>query len=616
MYEGIEPDWPPRHTVGMGRAIQAEAVAVELFRTPEGRADPYPRYHRLRELDPVHESDTAKSWLLTRYEDCYSALRDPRLGKDFAERMDSTRPWWRERPSLARFERSMLNVDGPYHTRLRRLVSKVFTFRSVEQLRPAIERMVDGFLDRFADAGGGDLLDDLGFPLPVTVIGELLGVPEGDRAQFRDLVRDVTATFEVAATREQFDTADEAIRIIDAYFYDLVARRRAAPGDDLLSRLVHADDNDRLTDTELVTLATLLFAAGFETTTNLVGNGMIGFLRQPEQIENLRQRPELYASIADEVLRFDGTAQMVVRQAKEDVDIDGRLIPRGATVTAVIAAGNHDPSRYSDPDRIDVTRTDIRPLSFGGGIHFCLGAALARAEIEIVFRKLFDRFATIELDGDEPPFRDRLTLRGLTRLPLRLTPSRRQRAPLPAAERGPSGTAPVGRTDIPRPTRHSSRTLPSRPRGDADARWRAAYRDIIERQPPPADPAIVDLLGRVPLFVGCTPKELERLASTAYAISFDAMDVLCSEGADAHECYIVSEGEAIVTIGGEVVATVGPDDVVGEKGPLEGRPRAATVTATTHMVTYAISRDELLALVERSPAAYDAMRAELSRRYS
>ncbi len=606
----------PDQTEVMGRATDAEAVAVELFRTPEGRADPYPRYHQLRELEPVHRSETARSWLLTRYEDCYSALRDPRLGKDFAERMDNTRPWWRERPSLARFEHSMLNVDGPYHTRLRRLVSKVFTFRSVEKLRPAIERMVDDFLDRFADAGGGDLLDDLGFPLPVTVIGELLGVPDGDRAQFRDLVRDVTATFEIAATREQFDSADEAIRIVDAYFYDLVARKRAKPEDDLLSGLVHADEKDRLTDTELVTLATLLFAAGFETTTNLVGNGMIGFLRQPEQIDALRKQPELYASLADEILRFDGTAQMVVRQAKEDVDIDGRLIPRGETVTAVIGAGNHDPSRYTEPDQIDVTRTDIRPLSFGGGVHFCLGAALARAEIEIVFQKLFDRFATIELVGDEPPFRDRLTLRGLTRLPLRLSQGRTTRAPLPAADRVPSPTGPPDRTDIPRPARRSLRTLPSRPSGQADALWRAAYRERLERTPASVDPATLELLGRVPLFAGCSPRELERLASTAYPIAFDPMDVLCSEGADAHECYVVSEGEAMVTIGGDVVAQVGPDDVVGEKGPLEGKPRAATVTATTHMVTYAISRDELLALVERSPAAADAMRAELSRRYS
>jgi cytochrome P450 len=529
--------------------------------------------------------------------------------------MDNTRPWWRERPSLARLERTMLNVDGPYHTRLRRLVSKVFTFRSVEKLRPAIERMVDEFLDPFAEAGGGDLLDDLGFPLPVTVIGELLGVPESDRAQFRDLVRDLTAVFEVAATREQFDRADEATRIIDAYFYDLISRKRANPGDDLLSGLIHADETDRLGDTELVTLASLLFAAGFETTTNLVGNGMIGFLRQPEQIDRLRTHPELYASIADEVLRFDGTAQMVIRQAKEDVDVDGRLIPRGDTVTVVIAAGNHDPSRYTDPDRMDVTRTDIRPLSLGGGVHFCLGAALARAEIEIVFRKMFDRFATIELDGDEPPFRDRLTLRGLTTLPLRLSTGRTQRARLPAADRGPSRTAPPDRMDIPRPGRHASRTLPARPRGQADARWRAAYRASIERRQPSADPDTIELLSRVPLFAGCSANELERLASTAYPIAFDPADVLCSQGADAHECYVVAEGEATVTIGGEPIAQVGADDVVGEKGPLEGKPRAATVTATTHMVTYAISRDELLALVERSPAASDAMRAELARRY-
>jgi len=602
------------------RAIEAEAVAVELFRTAEGRANPYSLYHRLRELEPVHRSETARSWLISRYEDCYSAIRDPRLGKDFGERMDMTRPWWRERPSLARTERSMLNVDGPYHTRLRRLVSKVFTFRSVEKLRPTIERLVDEFLDSFADAGGGDLIDHLGFPLPVTVIGELLGVPDGDRGQFRDLVRDLTAVFEIAATRDQFDLADEATRIIDAYFYDLIEKKRAAPGDDLLSGLIHADPTDRLTDTELVTLATLLFIAGFETTTNLVGNGMVGLLRHPEQIDLLRNRPEYYATLADEILRFDGTVQMLVRQAKEDLDIDGAIIPKGETLTVMIAAGNHDPARYHDPDRIDVTRTDIRPLSFGGGVHFCLGAALARAEIEIVFRKLFDRFGSIELDGDEPPFRDRLTLRGLTRLPLRFAARRVRRGPLPAADRGPAGTAPPDRLDIPRPSRRSSSTLPARPRGEADAHWRAAYRERIERRASSSDAAelsaTIELLGRVPLFSACTRAELDRLASTAYPIAFDPMDVLCSEGADALECYVVAAGEAIVTIGGDVVATVGPDDVVGEKGPLEGKPRAATVTATTHMITYAISRDELLALLDRSPAASAAMRAELSRRYS
>ncbi|MGH7857411.1 MAG: cytochrome P450, partial [Candidatus Binatia bacterium] len=267
-------------------STEAEHVCEELFRTPEGRMDPYPLYHRLRELAPVHYSEAARAWMLTRYEDGYSALRDPRLGKDFVERMDATRPWWRDRPSLARFEKTMLNIDGPEHTRLRRMVSKVFTFRSVEKLRPSVERMVDQLLDPMAEAGGGDLVTELAFPLPVKVIGELLGVPEADREQFRGLVRDITAIFEPQIHREQFDVADEAIGVVDGYFYDLIAAKRSKPGDDLLSRLIHAEEGgDRLTDEELVTLATLLFAAGFETTTNLIGNAMVGFFRHPEQMD-------------------------------------------------------------------------------------------------------------------------------------------------------------------------------------------------------------------------------------------------------------------------------------------------------------------------------------------
>ncbi len=604
-------------TIAVGsRAVEAEAAARELFLTTEGRTDPYPRYHRLRELAPVHHSEVARGWLLTRYQDGYSALRDPRLGKDFQQRMDNTRPWWRERPSLTRAERSMLNVDGPYHTRLRRLVSKVFTFRSVERMRPEIEAIVDEMIEQLAESGNGDLIADLAFPLPVTVIGELLGVPREDRPQFRQLVGDLTGVFEMKATREMFDAADEATEIIDTYFYDLIAKRRKDPQDDLLSRLAAVNaDEDHLNDEELVTLATLLFAAGFETTTNLVGNGMLGFLQQPEQIERLRQQPDLYANLSDEILRFDGTAQMVARQTKEDFPIEDITIPAGETVFILLGAGNHDPARYEDPDGLNIARTEIRPLSFGGGVHFCLGAALARAEIEIVFKKLFDRFPSISIDGDVPPFRDRLTLRGLSTLPLRLSTSRRRTERLPEASREPVVAAAA--VQPARPT--DPNALPLRPAGPDDAQWRASYREHMERSPVYKSQeelaSTIALLARVPLFSGCTVSELERLAATAYPIAFDPLDVLCSEGADSPECYVIAEGEALCTIDGNVVATVRPDDVVGERGPIQHAPRAATVTATTHMVTYAISREELDFLVEGSPAAANAMRAELVKRY-
>jgi cytochrome P450 len=594
-------------------ASEAEELATRLFRTSEGRTNPYPIYRRLREIAPVYQSETVQSWLLTRYDDCYSILRDPRLGKDYVRRMDLRRPYWREHLSHTRVEKSMLNVDGPYHTRLRRLVSKVFTFRSVEALKPAIERMVDDLIEPLAEAGGGDLIEQLAFPLPVSVIGELLGVPPEDRPQFRDIVRDTTAVFEFSLTPEQLEAADKAALQTDEYFFALIASKRAESGDDLLSRLIARDDgDDALDDEELVTLCGLLFAAGFETTTNLLGNGMVGMLRQPEQMELLRTRPELYENLSDELLRYDGTAQMVQRIALDTFEIDGETIRPGEAVFGLLGAGNHDPARFSDPDRIDVTRTDIRPLSFGGGVHFCLGAALARAEVEIVFRKLLDRFAVIESDGEIPEHRDRLALRGVTSLPLVLKAEGRvPTVSVPAARAAPTAERET-------PTHAAPRGISARPAGADDHAWRAAYRQRMEQHPSTDESEIVEtiaLLGRVPLFTGCSPDELQQLARTAYPLSFDPGDVLCTEGEDAPECYVIAAGEATVTIGGRIVAKAVADEVVGEKGPLEDRPRAATVTASTHMITYAISREHLTRLLEESPAAAQAMRDELRRRY-
>ena len=608
----------------------AEQAAVELFRTPEGLRNPYPLYHRIREAAPVFYSDTVRSWIVSRYDDCYSALRDPRIGKDFEERMDATRPWWRERPSLTRFSTSMLNIDGPEHTRLRRMVSKLFTFRSVEKLRPAVDRMVDELIEPLAEAGGGDLVSELAFPLPVKVIGELLGVPEQDREQFRSLVLDLTKVFEPNVHREDFDVADAATHKIDAYFLGLIAAKRARPDDGLLSQLANADENgDRLTDEELVTMATLLFIAGFETTTNLIGNGMVGFLLHPDQFDVLRDAPQLASQLPFEILRYDGTVQMVIRQTKDVFAVDGATVSPGESVLLMVAGANHDPDRFANPDALDVTRPDIKPLSFGGGIHFCLGAALAAVEIEIVFRKLVERFHIITPDGDIPPHRDRLTLRGMSTLPLvmqthgRARPSTHVPAQAPPRRDETTARAPVGRRargDLEKeaePSAERGAKLGPRPATD-DAAWRAALRSRMEERAPTTDDelaATVALLGRVPLFRACSPSDLEQLARTAYPLTFEAGDVLCAEGADAHECYVIAEGEASVTTGDQVVATVSHDDVVGEKGPIEGRPRAATVTATNHMLTVAISRDHLLALMDTSPAAATAMRELVAARY-
>lgn len=610
------------------RLAAAEAVANQLFFTPEGRANPYPLYHALREASPVHRA-TLGIWLLSRYDDCWATMRDPRFGKDYTQQTEQRfGPDWRQHASLMSGEHSMLNVDGPEHTRLRKLVSKSFTPRVIENLKPSIERIVNQLLDPVAESGGGNILEMVGFPLPVTIIGEMLGVPEADRPQFRGLVRDLVAIFEMQPTPEQIAAADAAQLGIRSYFLKLIAEKRQRPGEDLLSALLQAESNgDRLTDDELVTLASLLFGAGFETTTNLFGNGLVGLLRHPDQLALLRNNPAYFENLPEEFLRYDGTVQMVARATLADVEIGGMTIPAGEQVFTLVGAGNHDPNHYDHPDQLDVTRREINPLTFGGGIHFCLGAALARAEIGITFRTLTERLESIELAG-EPQFQDRLTLRGLASLHVacRAAASAQPRTAVPAAS-----TPVAPRPDRPAPAdRGPSTSLRTSLRpafGDAtaDLRWRSSLRQRIENAPTRSDSLpvrigkeladMVALLARNSLFDRCTTADLEQLAATAYPMSFEPGDMLCVEGAESPECYVIEVGHAVVTIGRKGVATVGEHDVVGERGVLLDTVRSATVTAMAHMITYAISRERLRALVENNPAAREWMLEEMRRRY-
>jgi len=589
----------------MSAPNDAEAIFTTLFMTAEGRSNPYPLYHELRQAAPVHHTNLGM-WLLSRYDDCWAALRDPRLGKDYAPQIEQRFGQdWRRHLSLAAGEHSMLNTTGPEHTRLRKLVTKSFTPRMIENLKPAIERVVNELLDPLAQAGGGNILDEVGFPLPVTIIGEMLGVPEKDRPQFRRLVSDLVAIFEMQPTAAQLAAADTAQQVIESYFLDLIAEKRRQRRDDLLSALVHAEaGGDRLTDYELTTLAALLFEAGFETTTNLFGNGLLALLRNPDQITLLRRDASLFDNLPDELLRYDGTAQLANRVTEASVEVGGVTIPAGEQVFALLGAGNHDPARFPNPDQLDVTRTDVQPLTFGGGVHFCLGAALARTEIAITFRTLFERFEVIELAGADPRFHDRLTLRGLTALHVTC----RACAGPPPSIASIVAVVPVeppANTPVSEPV---DRGL--RPAGDveADLRWRAALRERIETDPTRPDSvplrtgkrlaATVALLQSNSLFARCTQQELEQLAATAYPMSFEVGDLLCTEGGASPECYIIEEGQAVVTIGRKGVATVGEHDVVGERGVVLDTVRAATVTAMSHMITYAISRERLRLLVE------------------
>ena len=391
-------------------------------RDPAFIADPYPAYRQLRENAPVWRSPFGRTFL-TRYEDSSTLLRDRRLGKDYSEPESLIRrfgPTALQEPAVLELSRMMLMKDPPDHTRLRGLVSKVFTARKMEEMRPGIQAITDGLLDKVAKQGEMDAIRDLAFPLPVLVICELLGIPEEDRARF------VTASASGAAllnpvppTRAELDHANEGTLASGAYFETLFELRRKEPRDDLLTLLVQAEEaGDRLTTEELRANVTLLFAAGHETTVNLIGNGIWSLQKNPSQWAALREDPSLIPNAIEEILRYECPVQAVARSVAEPMAFGGIEFAKGELIVALIGAANRDPEVFPDPDRLDVTRERLKPLSFGGGIHFCIGAQLARIEAEVVFSTLLRRMPDLRLTQPEnPQWRESFTLRGLTHLP-------------------------------------------------------------------------------------------------------------------------------------------------------------------------------------------------------
>ena len=315
----------------------------------------------------------------------------------------------------------MLFLNPPEHTRQRKLVNRGFTPRRVEALRPHVEQLTDECLERVAEAGEADIMDLLAFPLPVAVIGELVGVPREDQAQFREVAPQLTAGLDPIQSDESIERVERAREFFRAYFLDLAAQRRAEPREDLMSVLVQAEaSGDILDEDEILSVVILLFAAGFETTTNLIGSGLLALLRAPDQLERLRADRSLLPSAVEEMLRYESPVQVNGRYALEDTHIGDQPIPAGTSVVTFLGAGNRDPEQFAEPDRFDVGRDHGAPLSFGGGIHYCLGAALARLEAQVVFDRLLDRFDRLEL-LDEPTFRPSVTLRGVEALRVRCT---------------------------------------------------------------------------------------------------------------------------------------------------------------------------------------------------
>jgi cytochrome P450 len=390
---------------------------------PAVLADPHPALAALRESAPVHRVDMRMGlpvWMVTRYDDVLAALSDPRLSNDPHHASALTEVMRGDFLS-----RSMIGADPPEHTRLRRLVSKAFTARRVEGLRPRVQEITDALLDRITPRGSADLVAEFALPLPVTVIGELLGVPEADRDRFRTWTDEMLdRPFDFRSDMARVRAARERMH---GFLADLVADKRAHPADDLLTDLVETtDEGERLDAQELLAMAFLLLIAGYVTTVSLIGNGTLALLRHPDQLDRLRADPSLVPQAVEELLRFDGPVSPgLTRYALEDLEIGGVRIPRGDVVLLAIAAADRDPHRFPDPDLLDVGATDPGHLAFGHGVHYCLGAPLARLEGQVAFAALLARLPDLVLATREDQLRwaGGGVLRGLRELPVTFTPT-------------------------------------------------------------------------------------------------------------------------------------------------------------------------------------------------
>jgi len=384
-------------------------------------ADPYAMYRALREQSPIYWSEMMESWVLTRYADIDAVLMDGRFSSDRSRAETRFSQMMREQQEQygpMGNTQTMLTADPPDHTRLRKLVSKAFTPRSVENLRPRIQEIVDYVLGEAGERGEFEIIHDLAYPLPVIVIAEMLGVPPEDRHRFKEWSDTVVATLGGPFTPpEAMEAGRKSIDELAEYFSHIIAERRAEPRDDLISGLIAAEEGGQvLSEDEIFATCILLLIAGNETTTNLIGTSMLALFRNPDQMQLLRETPTLISSAVEELLRFAGPVHGTGRVPKEDIEIAGHTFKPGEMVFTLLAAGNRDPAHYENPEQLDITRNPTDHLAFGDGIHFCLGAPLARAEAQIAIGTLLQRFPNLRLLDEDPEWGGTFIIRGPKRL--------------------------------------------------------------------------------------------------------------------------------------------------------------------------------------------------------
>ena len=414
--------------LSLKQAVRNAAVQAMLMRerlesgiayNPVARRNtqnPYPAYAALRDKGPAHRSRLLNAWIFGRYRDVDVILRDwQRFSNNGSKAATPGKRTVIPDPGTP----SMLSLDPPDHRRLRSLVSKAFTPRAVNALEPHIRSLMHQLLDGIEDLSGFDLMEAVAKPLPVIVIAEMLGVPPEDRARFRGWSDRRARILEPTIGAEEREDAVRAADDLDTYFAPIVKERRADPQDDILSGLAQAEEEgDRLDEREMLTMLRLLLIAGNETTVNLIGNGMLALLRHPEQLQRLRDDPSLIPSAVEELLRYDSPVQLDLRRVVEDCDVNGFPVKRGDDIVLLIGGANRDPEQFEDPDGLDVGRSESSHISFGRGIHACIGAPLARLEARIAVEVLLERFSSIRLAGPPPSFRGSIVLRGLESLPV------------------------------------------------------------------------------------------------------------------------------------------------------------------------------------------------------